>query len=85
MKNQYFISSDLSLVAALLSTKQVELVGHEQVDQTRFEFHLSPKNTCLELQRQYINSRLTVDAKAISDNIKTLKGIIRSGGFNESY
>jgi len=80
MNEQPFISSDLSLVAAILSTKKARLVRYETVSPSKVAFHLTPASVCFELQRDYINDSLTVSAKTIADNVKTLKHIIQGRG-----
>ena len=76
---QLFRSSDLSLVAAILTTKKAELVSSKAISPYKFEFHLSPASVCIELERAYINDKLTVSAKAIADNVRLLKSIVKGG------
>lgn len=77
VNNHCFKSSDLSLISAILSTQKAEIVGSQAISPHKFEFHLTPLDVCVELERQYINGRLFVSAKAISDNIRMLKSLIK--------
>lgn len=76
-KSKTFISSDLSLVSAILATKKAELVHSEAATPFRYEFHLLPFEVCAQLEREYINDKLTISAKAIADNVRLLKSIIK--------
>lgn len=76
-KNSFYKSSDLSLVSAILSTHKAEIVGSRRLTPYRFEFHLIPLDICLELERSYINGQLMVSAKAIADNVRLLKSLIK--------
>ena len=73
----FFKSSDLSLVAGILATKKAKLVSSRAVSPYKFEFLLSPTSVCRELEKDYINDRLTVSAKAIADNVRLLKSLIK--------
>ena len=75
-------SLDISFSAAALTTRKVELVGYEQVNPYRFEFHLSPFDVCSKLYSDYINGKLLVSAKDVSDNVKMLKSLAKRGGEN---
>lgn len=70
-------SSDLSLVSAILSTQKAEIIGSQRITPYKFEFHLQPLDICLQLERLYINGNLMVSAKAIADNIRLLKSLIK--------
>ncbi len=86
-KNQEeFTSSDLSLVSAILSTKKVKLISVSKVSPFKFEFQLSPLLSCLELENEYINDKLIISAKAIADNVRLLKSLIKQGStINNQY
>ncbi len=77
-KNQeIFTSSDLSLVSAILSTKKAKLVSVLKVTPFKFEFQLTPLLPCLELKNEYINDKLIISAKAIANNVRLLKSLIK--------
>lgn len=71
-----FNSSDLSLIAAILSTGKAKLIGSTRITPYKVEFHLSPPDICLELQQDYINGSLRVSARSIADNVRMLKDLI---------
>lgn len=73
-----FKSSDLSLVSAILTTQRAKLIRTQRVSPYKFLFDLHPLEICLELEREYINNNLMVSAKAISENIKLLKGLMKN-------
>lgn len=72
-----FKSSDLSLVSAILATQKAELLHIEPVTPFKYEFHLQPVNACRELEHLYINGKLMVSAKAIADNVRLLKSLMK--------
>lgn len=77
-KNQVqptFSSSDISLVAAILSTGKAKLVSSQRLNPYKVEFHLSPPDICYQLQTDYINGSLVVSARLISDHVRMLKSL----------
>ncbi len=76
-ENHHFKSSDLSLVSAILSTQKAEIVSVRPLTPYKFEFFLQPAEVCHELERLYINGKLMVSAKAIADNVRQLKSLIK--------
>ena len=72
-----FKSTDLSLVSAILVTKKAKLIDSTRISPYRFEFHLFPAEVCRELEREYINGQLVVSAKAIADNVRLLKSLMK--------
>lgn len=83
---EIFTSSDLSLVSAILTTKKAKLITISKITPYRFEFQLSPLLPCLELEKEYINDKLIISAKAISDNVRLLKSLIKQDSItNNQY
>ncbi|MFZ3301643.1 MAG: hypothetical protein WA152_02955 [Microgenomates group bacterium] len=83
---EVFISSDLSLVSAILATKKAKLVSASKITPYKFEFQLTPLLPCLELENEYINDKLIISAKAISDNVRLLKSLIKQDSItNNQY
>ena len=84
--NSIFKSQDISFCAATLATGKVQLVTSKQISSHRFEFHLQPFDVCRELQSDYINGKLLVSAKAIADNVRLLKSLIKQDStINNQY
>ena len=70
-------NTTISLCAALLATGKVELINAVKISPTQTEFHLSPKDTCDELEHLYLNDKLMVSASRIADKVQTLNTIKR--------
>lgn len=75
--NSVFVSSDLSLIAAILASKKARLVDSKRISPYKFEFHLEPLDVCQQLERDYINGQLAPPAKDVADNVRFLKKIIQ--------
>ena len=60
-----------------LATGKVELINAVKISPTQTEFHLSPKDTCDELEHLYLNDKLMVSASRIADKVQTLNTIKR--------
>ena len=76
-EKEQFKSTDLSLVAAILATKKAELTSVQQLDLHMYQFSLFPSEVCFQLKNDYINDKLVVSAKAIADNIRLLKSLMK--------
>ena len=73
-----FISSDLSLVAAILVTRKAQLVDTKKISPFRFEFSLTPADVCYELKNLYVNGQLSLPVDAVADKIRLLKSLMKA-------
>lgn len=77
--NDYLKLSDIDVVASILASGKVKLVGIDGSNDKRLFFLLSPKSICLELTNSYYNNTLTVSAREMSNRVRELKDLL----FNE--
>lgn len=77
-RSDLFSTEDLYLPAAILTTRQADLVTSEVVVPGKvMRFYLTNPEICQQLQSDFINGKLLVDSKAFSENVKQLLSLRR--------
>ena len=77
--SETFVSKDISLISAILSTGKVSIAKIERHPQAVF-FHLENKKLCEELSKEYYNDKLIVSARELNNRIREVKDLLFSGG-----
>ena len=75
---QFFISSNFSLVSALLTNSEVEMIDVESNGTGGVQILLTPYQLCKRLSNEYELNRLIVPAKQLAMNIQAIKAFVKS-------
>lgn len=84
---QFFINSNYSLIAALLTNQEVEMVDVEANGTGGHQILLTPYNLCNKLANDYELNRLVAPAKQLAMNVQAIKQFVnkRRGGQRCEY